>query len=83
MEAYPNGVDYLSRLEKLGKVIETTLNLSLIDSQNNKSDRFTYTFEKIKPTRINVQYEIFKNYKQGFITLDSEKNGILVNILME
>lgn len=74
VEAYPAGVDYLSRLERLGKVIETTLNLSLIDSQNNKTDRFTYTFEKEKTKRINVQYDLFKNRNKGVIPLDSEKS---------
>src|SRR5690625_989224 len=57
-EEYPKRIDYISKLEKLGKVIETTLNLSLIDSQNNKADRFTYIFEKNKPNRIYVQHEI-------------------------
>src|SRR5690625_5921794 len=42
IEAYPKGVDYLSTLENIGKVIETTLNISLIDSQNNKTYRFIY-----------------------------------------
>src|SRR5690625_1663845 len=74
IEAYPKGVDYLSKLEKLGKVIETTLNLSLIDSQNNKADRFTYIFEKNKPNRIYVQHELFKNNRKGIISLDSEKS---------
>lgn len=74
VEAYPTGVDYLSRLERLGKVIETTLNLSLIDSQNQKADRFTYTYEKSKPKRINVQYVLFKNSNKGVIPLDSEKS---------
>lgn len=74
VEAYPKGVDYLSKLEKLGKVIETTLSLSLIDSQNNKADRFTYIFEKKKPSRIYVQHELFKNNRKGIISLDSEKS---------
>src|SRR5690625_4144957 len=73
VEAYPAGVDYLSRLERLGKVFETTLNLSLIDSQNKKADRFTYTYEKAKPKRINVRYNLFKNSNKGVIPLDSEK----------
>lgn len=74
VEAYPKGVDYLSKLEKLGKVIETTLSLSLIDSQNNKADRFTYIFEKNKPNRIYVQHELFQNNRKGIISLDSEKS---------
>ena len=74
VEAYPKGVDYLSKLEKLGKVIETTLSLSLIDSQNNNADRFTYIFEKNKPNRIYVQHELFKNNRKGIISLDSEKS---------
>lgn len=73
VEAYPAGVDYLSKLEKLGKVIETTLNLSLIDNQNNKADRFTYIFEKKKSNRIYVQHELFQNNRKGIIPLDSEK----------
>ncbi len=74
VEAYPKGVDYLSKLEKLGKVIETTLSLSLIDSKNNNADRFTYIFEKNKPNRIYVQHELFKNNRKGIISLDSEKS---------
>src|SRR5690625_2069237 len=73
VEAYPAGVDYLSRLERLGKVIETTLNLSLIDSQNKKADRFTYTYEKTKPKRINVRYDLFKNSNKEVIPLDGGK----------
>lgn len=73
IEAYPDGLDLIHKLERLGKVIETSINLPLLDAMNNKPDCYTYTFSTLRPQRILVNTENFKHTNKAFIQLDSEK----------
>lgn len=73
IEAHPRGIDLIHKLERMGKVIETSINLPLLDAMNNKPDCYTYTFSIQRPQKILVDMENLKYSSQGFIQLDSEK----------
>lgn len=73
IEAHGFGAPYSLQNERLGKLLESALNLSITDIRNTHASHYTFHFDLDKPKRIDAQINNQKVDKYFPIELDSNK----------